>query len=134
MQITWGALTAFVDCHTGVIHTSHVVSQNRACGNVLAGDDARGQVRQRVERTRGDLRVHLVLHLTCDADPGRREVTLDPVFRCLRACCLMMEEQRCTCHAGEACAASRCRWHAAPVKECVCSYAEVNFTCHGLAG
>ena len=40
------------------------------------------QMRQRVQRTSGDLKVHLVLHLTKDADPGRREVILDPVFRC----------------------------------------------------
>jgi len=48
---------------------------------VLAGAGSGVQVRRRVERTRGELRVHLVLHLTCDADPGRREVILDPVFR-----------------------------------------------------
>lgn len=39
------------------------------------------QLRRRVDRTSGDLRVRVQLHLSRDADADKREVTLEAVFR-----------------------------------------------------
>ena len=39
------------------------------------------QLRRRINRTSGDLRMRIQLHLSRDADADKREVTLEAVFR-----------------------------------------------------